>query len=225
MGKLSTLAAKPGTARVRVLIAGRHTAFLDGVTTLLDARDEFQVTRAAEDTAAVLNATAENVPEVVITSVKPGDGVGLNSIRLVRKRSPNVRFVVISGLKNPVAAIDYLKAGADACLSIHCTSEELMRAVRQVSLGRSYLDPDFASSVIRRAAGSEPETAALLTRRELTVLKLLAMGGTNKQIAHALTLSVNTVKTRLARIYEKLGVTSRAHAVAFGIKERIIDLE
>ena len=101
----------------------------------------------------------------------------------------------------------------------------MILAVRGVYGGQSYLDPGVASTVIRRATRPVPEIPGLLTRREIAVLILLARGGTNKRIARELTLSVNTIKTRLARIDEKLEGATRAQAVARGLSEQLIDLD
>lgn len=213
------------TAIIKVLVVGRRTAFLDGVASLLEASEGIEVVHGGDDVEKLLGDTAEVIPDVVIMPVGRGSGIQLNSIRRVYRRLPAIRFVAISPPGQDEAVIGALRDGASACLTTNCTSDELILAVRGVYGGQSYLDPGVASTVIRRATRPVPEIPGLLTRREIAVLILLARGGTNKRIARELTLSVNTIKTRLARIYEKLEVSTRAQAVARGLSEQLIDLD
>lgn len=210
---------------INVLIAGRRTAFLDGVAYLLGASNGIEVLHGVEHVTALLGDRAEAVPNVVITAVGCGSGCDPSSIRRVRRKLPAIRFVAISPPEHDEIVIGVLRAGASACLTTDCTSDELILAVRDVHLGQSYLDPSAASTVIEHATRPVPVVPGLLTGRELAVLMLLARGGTNKRIARDLMLSVNTIKTRLARIYEKLEVSSRAQAVARGLSEQLIDLD
>lgn len=222
---MTTSTIATNTTNIKVLVAGRHTAFLDGVASLLKATEGIEVARDMEDVAFLLGGSAGTIPDVVVTPVGCGSGCQLDSMRRVRRRFSTIRFVAISPPERDAIVIGAFRAGASACLTTNCTSNELILAVKGVYSGQVYLDPGVASTVIRRATRSAPDIPGLLTYRELAVLALLAEGGTNKQIALELELSVNTIKTRLARIYEKLDVSTRSQAVARGLNKRFIDLD
>ena len=136
-----------------------------------------------------------------------------------------LRFVVISSPRYEDTFVTDSGFEANAYLSQDCSSEELIHAVSGMDSVRRFRNSDDAFLPVPSDPRHNTESHILLTTKELRVLGLLARGGTNKEIARNLALSVNTVESRVARIYEKLGVSSRAEAVAQGLKGRLIDLD
>ncbi|MBL9103058.1 MAG: response regulator transcription factor [Myxococcales bacterium] len=205
--------------RVHVLVADDHVVVRAGLRSLLEADPDVCVVGEAEDGDAAVAAAAELQPDVVVMDVSmPGAG-GAEATRRIRARWPAIRVVVLTAHEELAYLRQLLAAGASGYLLKRTAADELLRAVRRVALGETYLDPTLAAQATAELAGSGGASGGPeLSEREAEVLRLIAEGFGNKQIAARLGLSVKTVETYKARAMEKLGLRSRAQLVQYALQ-------
>ncbi|MFQ5739533.1 MAG: response regulator [Acidobacteriota bacterium] len=215
---------------VRVLIADDHTLVREGVSALLNLYEDLQVVGQAEDGLRAVEEASRLHPDVILMDIaKPGLG-GLEATIEIRKTDPRVKILVLSQYDNKEYIKRFLKAGAAGYVLKKAMGEELVRAIRAVARGESYLYPAIASRVIEDylEASSRAETDdpyEFLTDREKQVLKLIAEGQTHKEAASTLGISTRTVIAHQTHICEKLDVHSRADLIKFAISKGIIQLD
>jgi two-component system nitrate/nitrite response regulator NarL len=199
--------------RVRVYVADDHPVFRDGVVFALKQRPEFDVVGAGEDGRQALDAIRELAPDVAVLDVNMPGLDGHAVLRAVQRDALATRVVMLSATVLPPEAREALAAGALAYLSKEVTREAICDAVAAAARGERLQD-DVA----------EPERERpLLSPRELEVLRLTADGQSAPSIGRALHLSPETVKTHLKNVYEKLGVSDRAAAVAEGMRRGLVE--
>lgn len=199
-----------------ILIADDHTLFRRGLISLLDESGEFQVVGEASSGPEAVRLALERHPDVVLMDVHMPGGGGAAAVAQLRELLPNLPVIMLSVSDKDADLLDAIRAGARGYLLKNAESEELFDALRQVASGQVVLSPALAGVLFRHIAQdasalAKPEMP--LSLRELEILRLVATGLTNREIAARLYLSENTVKTHLARILEKLNATSRSQAV------------
>jgi DNA-binding NarL/FixJ family response regulator len=204
---------------IRVVLVDDHPVVRAGVRALIEGQDDLAVVGEAASAVEALSVVGHERPDVVLMDLSLGAGEG-GAVATGRIRAlpdpPRVLVLTTYDTESDIlAAID---AGASGYLLKDAPPDELFRAVRATARGETVLSPSVAATLVRRASTPGP----VLTEREVQVLELLADGQANKQIARALLVSEATVKSHLAHIYTKLGVESRAGAVARAIEQRII---
>jgi DNA-binding NarL/FixJ family response regulator len=198
---------------IRVLVADDHPVVRQGICTMLELEDDILVVgRAADGEEAVLLARQER-PDITLLDVQMPVLDGIEALRRIRADDPEARVIVLTTYRNEDYIFPSLRAGARAYLLKDASREELATAIRAVAAGESLLDPEMVSAA--RDDGG-------LTARECEVLKLMADGHNNAQIAVALFVSENTVKTHVSNILTKLGCRDRAAAVLQAWKRRLI---
>jgi len=198
---------------IRVLVADDHPVVRQGLCTMLELEDDIEVVaRAADGEEAVMLARREH-PDITLLDVQMPVLDGIEALRRIRADDPEARVIVLTTYRNEDYIFPSLRAGARGYLLKDSSREELAGAIRAVAAGESLLDPDMVDAA---------KDAGGLTSRELEVLSLMADGHNNGQIATALYVSENTVKTHVSKIFAKLGCRDRAAAVLVAWKRHLI---
>lgn len=208
------------TEKLRVLLADDHNVVRAGLRALIDAQPDMQVVAEAADGESACRLAAELGPEVVVMDVSmPGLG-GARATEQIRRARPEVRVLALTVHEDRGYLQQLLQAGAAGYLLKRAAADDLIHALRAVAAGGSYIDPSLAGRVLGTLIGhsSLSATAPPLSDREGEVLRLIARGFTNREIAARLDVSVKTVETHKARAMEKLGVHSRAGIVEHAIR-------
>ena len=204
---------------IRLLLVDDHPVVRAGLRALLEGQPDLSVVGEAGEAQAVAALVAERRPDVVLMDLNLGPGAGGASLTAALQRLPDPpRILVLTTYDTEADILAAVEAGAVGYLLKDAPPEELLRAVRSTARGETVLAPAVAARLVRRTTA----LGTVLTEREVAILKLLAEGLTNKEMAKSLFVSEATVKTHLSHIYTKLGVETRAGAVATAIEQRII---
>jgi len=208
------------TPRIRVLIVDDHAVVRRGLRAFLDLQPEVEVVGEAVDGASAEEMTVTLRPDVVLMDlVMPGTD-GIATIRRLRERREKPAVLVLTSFLDDVHVFAALQAGAAGYLLKEVQPDELVRAIRQVHQGESALHPKVAARLVQHMA--QPAGFADLTPRERDVLRLLAEGFANKEIARRLSLSEKTVKTHVSNILQKLGVADRTQAALLAVRRGLV---
>ena len=198
---------------IKLLLVDDHTLFRQGVAGLLAEEEGFQVVAQAASGREALHLAAYHRPDVILLDVHmPGED-GVETARRLKATSP-ARVLMLTVSSKDKDLLGALAAGADGYLLKNAEPEALVRAIRQVVAGRGALSPEIMPRVMRAAAEKAAEPAPALSPREQEVLQALARGATTGEIAAALSISQNTVKTHVRRALRKLDASNRTEAVA-----------
>ncbi len=206
-----------------LLIADDHTLFREMLSSWLTRTAEFDVVGHAEDGRMALEMACDLRPDVVLTDNTMPRLNGIDATREIVQALPETKVLVLADEADSRSVIAALEAGASGYLSKHCTSEELIWAIRNVAAGGTYLSAPANSTLVRHYISgdnsNEGPRCAGLTARERQVVQLLAEGQTTKMVATELSLSPKTVDWHKGRIMKKLGIESIAGLVRFAIRE------
>lgn len=190
---------------------------------LLNAHDDFEVVAEASDAEAALRAVLGHKPDVLVLDLNmPGAKTSIEILPLVPERHPDTRVVVLTMQEDPAFAREAMRAGAQAYVLKEAADTDLVEAIRQASQGKIYLTPSVGAK-LAAAPPEEPGHPDSLTDREYDVLRLIALGHTNAEIAAELFLSVRTVETHRAHVQQKLGLSTRAELVRYAIDHRMLE--
>ncbi len=205
---------------MRVVLVDDHPVVRAGLRALLDGRpDEVVVVGEAVDAASARDTIHATAPDVVLMDLNLGAGPGgITAIRALDAARDRPRVLVLTTYQTEADVLAAIDAGASGYLLKDAPPDELFRAVRATARGETVLSPAVAAMMVRRASSPGP----VMTPREVEILGLLAQGLGNKEMARQLLVSEATVKSHLTHVYAKLGVDSRAGAVAKAIEQRVI---
>ena len=203
---------------IRVVLADDHTIVREGTAELLRRAGDIEVIGQASDGLEALNTVKEMHPDVLVLDLMMPGIDGLEVARRVRQASPGTAVLILTAHEDRQYVMAALEAGAAGYMSKSDRGGDVIDAVRSVAAGRTALSPRVASSVVARALGDSDESASL-TAREKDVLRAVARGLSNKQIATDLQMSERTVQTHLTHVFSKLGVSSRTEAAMLAVKE------
>ncbi|MGF6824208.1 DNA-binding NarL/FixJ family response regulator [Microbacterium sp. ZKA21] len=204
---------------LRLVLVDDHPVVRAGLRALIESSDDLQVVGEASDAVGAVDIVAAEHPDVVLMDLSLGDGVGgIEATRRVAALDDAPAVLVLTTYDTESDILRALDAGARGYLLKDAPPAELFAGIRAVARGEPALAPSVAATLMRRAASPEPR----MTEREVEVLELLADGQGNREMARALFVSEATVKSHLSHIYTKLGVDTRAGAVAAAIEQRII---
>jgi DNA-binding NarL/FixJ family response regulator len=210
--------------RADVLLIDDHTAVRQALRVMLEAEADIVVVGEASDGAEGIAAAARLQPDVTIVDLAmPGTG-GLAAIPELRRVAPRSAILVFTMHHNAAYVHEAMRAGARGYVLKSAPKEELGAAIRALRAGGGYLQPEITGTVLRRLMGDARVAGehGLLTVREIQVLEFVADGKSNKEIAAALSIAEDTVKTHLRRLFEKLGAADRAQAVAIALRQKLI---
>jgi DNA-binding NarL/FixJ family response regulator len=211
--------------RVRLLLADDHTMLRQSLRRTME--DEgLEVVGEAGDGEEAARLAEELTPDVVLMDVSMPVLDGVEATRLITERNPDVAVVMLTMHADADVVARAIKAGAVGYLVKDCTTEELVRTIRQAASGETALSPDIAASMLEqmRTASEPPRQESVLSPREEEVLQRIAEGASTTEVAEQLYISVKTVKNHLASIYEKLDARDRTQAVLQAVRMGIVRL-
>jgi two-component system response regulator NreC len=216
-------AERADRSQTTIVIADDHTVVRQGLRLLIDNEDDLQVIAEAGTVPDAERLTAAHRPSVLILDLNMPGGSSLDAIPTIREASPGTQIAVLTMQDDPAFARQALQAGALGFVLKEAADEELLEAIRLAAVGDTYLNPRLGAR--RAAQPSEPVGPPDdLTEREVQVLRLIALGHTNSEIAEQLFLSTRTVETHRAHIQQKLRRTSRSELVRYALEHGLADL-
>jgi two-component system, NarL family, response regulator NreC len=212
-------------APITIVLADDHAVVRSGLRMVLDREAGLEVVSEAGDAETAVRTVLGHKPRVLVLDLNmPGELTSLEAIPRVAEVSPATRVVVLTMQEDPEFARQALRAGAAGYVLKEAADDELVEAVRRVAAGDTYLNPSLGA----RLAAAPPEPAGPpddLTEREVEVLRLIALGHTNAEIASQLYLSVRTVESHRAHIQQKLGRATRAELVRYALDHGFVGPE
>jgi len=210
---------------LRLLVVDDHEVVRQGLVSLLDRREHFQVVAEAGTAAEAVEMARKFEPDLVVMDVRLPDGSGIEACREIRSEFPATRVVILTSYPDEEAVLSAIIAGASGYLLKQIRSRDLVSALESVGRGESLLDPAVTEKVLDRvrriATGTYTDEMAQLTQQEQKILLLVAEGKTNKEIASEVFLSDKTVKNYVSSILSKLNLERRAQAAAFVARHRL----
>jgi two-component system response regulator NreC len=215
-------AERADRSKTTVVLADDHAVVRRGLRMLVDAEPEMQVLAEAGDIAEAERLTRAHRPRVLVLDLNMPGGSGLEAIPRVRESSPDVAIVVLTMQDDPAFARQALQAGALGFVLKEAAEEELLQAIRSAAAGDTYLNPRLGAKIAAQppAPDGPPDD---LSERELEVLRMVALGHTNSEIAAQLYLSARTVETHRAHVQQKLRVNTRAELVRYALDHGLLD--
>jgi DNA-binding NarL/FixJ family response regulator len=212
---------------LRVVLADDHAVVREGLKALINAQADMRVVAEVQDGEAAWQATKDLQPDVLVLDLSMPILGGVDAAARVHKDFPNVKVLALTVHEERVYITQLLRAGASGYVLKRAAGAELVRALRTVASGGTYIDPSVANTLVEGFLESENTAERTeqdtLSERERDVLLRIAQGYSNKEIAAALELSVKTVETYKARIAEKLGLRSRVDIVRYAAKRGWLD--
>lgn len=212
--------------RIRIMIADDHTMFREGLKSLLQPDDEIEVVAEAEDGEICLEKMKETEIDILLLDIMMPRKNGLQVLEEVRIQNPEVKVLIVTGHDEPEYLMWSVDHGAIGYVLKESGAEELKKAIHMIIQGQTYIQPRLLSVLqAKQIEKSEDERRIEhLTNRELEVLRLLAVGMYNKEIAEDLHISERTVKNHVSNIFKKLDVADRTQAAVFTIRNNLIKL-
>ena len=213
------------TKQINIMLVDDHRVVRRGIKSYFESFPDCTVTAEASNGEEMLTMLETEIPDVIVMDLfMPGGMDGLEATRKAKDKSPHSQVVVLTGYIDHARVTAALRAGAIGYVRKDGTPEILLQTVRAAAQGQSILDPAIAGAVLQDLVRGY-EVSQKLTERELDVLKLLAHGHTNKQIASKLIVSEETVKTHVGNILSKLQMNHRTSAVVAALKQGLIMLD
>jgi NarL family two-component system response regulator LiaR len=215
------------TSPIRVLLADDHAILRKGIRALLCTEPDIEVVGEAGDGAEALIQAEMLRPDVILMDLVMPNLDGIEATRQITAHQPGVRVLVLTSFVADDKVFPAIKAGALGYILKDTGPDELVRAIRQVHRGEPTLEPEIARKVLFELARppEKPPTLDPLTGRELDVLRLIATGKSNREIADELVLAELTVRTHVSNILRKLHLASRTQAALYALKEGLASLD
>jgi two-component system response regulator NreC len=214
------MSAEQSESPLRIVIADDHSVVRRGLRQVLDQEAGLEVVAEAEDIEGARRYTRGHKPDVLVLDLNMPGGSTLEAIPAIREESPETRIVILTMQSEPAYAREALSAGVLGYVLKEAADTELVEAVRRAAAGDTYLNPRLGARV---AAEPPPGPPDGLSEREVEVLRMIALGHTNAEIAQALFLSVRTVETHRAHIQQKLGLGSRSELVHYALSHGLVE--
>ena len=208
---------------IRVLIADDHTVVRQGLRMFLELDPELEIVGEAKNGVEALELTREHSPDVVLMDLLMPEMDGVAATRAIRDEMPETEVVALTSVLEDRAILDAIRVGAISYLLKDTESDKLCEAIRAAAAGEVRLSPEVAARLMREVRA--PESPETLTDRETEVLRALARGLSNKEIAGRLVIAEATVKTHVSSILAKLNLPSRTRAALYALKIGLVSLE
>jgi|SRR5215469_3969107 len=203
---------------IRILTVDDHPLLREGIAALVKAEPDMSIVAEASDGAEATEKFRLHRPDVTLMDLQMPSLDGIETIKQIRSEFADARIIVLTTYTGDAKIVGALKAGARAYILKRHVHKELLEAIRAVHAGQKRIPPEIAAELADHAADDE------LTQREIDVLRLVAAGNGNKQIADLLSIGEATVRTHVGNILSKLGANDRTHAVTLGLSRGIIEL-
>jgi DNA-binding NarL/FixJ family response regulator len=204
--------------RIRILTVDDHPMLREGLASMIEAQSDMVLIGEAANGREAVESFRTHRPDVTLMDLQMPDMNGVEAINAIRGEFPDARIVVLTTYKGDVQALRALKAGAAGYLLKSMLRKELLETIRTVHAGKRRIPPEIAMEIAEHAADDA------LTDREIAVLKRVALGSANKQIAVSLGISEETVKAHMKNILAKLSANDRTHAVTIALSRGIIQV-
>ena len=217
---------------IRVLIADDHALFRRGLEMVLDEEDDIDLVGQASDGTEAVAVAGESLPDIVLMDIRMPKSSGIEACRGIKEVAPSAKIVILTISDEEEDLFEAIRAGASGYLLKDIPLDEVAEAVRAVHGGQSLINPSMAAKLLAEFAAmasrdgtapAERVPAPRLTEREIQVLKLVARGMNNRDIAKELFISENTVKNHVRNILEKLQLRSRMEAAMYAVREKLVD--
>ncbi len=217
--------------KIRLLLADDHAVLRAGLKTLLNAQPDMEVVAEAANGEEAVSRSLEVAPDVVLMDITMPVLGGLEATQRIKKQNPAIKTLVLTMHEDESYLHQMLRAGADGYVPKKAADTELLDAIRATYRGEHFIHSSMTTGFVaemrdKQITGpAEGKEDGVLSQREREVLRLLALGHTNQQIADKLYLSIKTVETYKARLREKLGLQGRAELVRYAIQTGLLDTE
>jgi DNA-binding NarL/FixJ family response regulator len=235
-GSPGTSPAPPDTSLhaepIRTMIVDDHALFRRGLEMVLDEEPDIELVGQASDGAEAVEKAAESLPDVVLMDIRMPRSSGIEACRAMKEAAPSAKIVILTISDEEEDLFEAIRAGASGYLLKDIPLDEVADTVRAVHGGQSLINPSMAGKLLTEFATlarrddeerAQEVPAPRLTEREMQVLKLIARGMNNRDIAKELFISENTVKNHVRNILEKLQIHSRMEAVMVAVREKLIE--
>ncbi|HEX9411128.1 MAG TPA: response regulator transcription factor [Actinomycetota bacterium] len=223
---------KNGNERLKVLVVDDHALFRRGLQMVLKSEGDIEVVGEAADGNEAVEKAQETMPDVILMDVRMPHRSGIEATQQIKDLLPHVKILMLTISDEEADLYEAIKAGASGYLLKEISIDEVADAIRSVSAGQSRLSPSMAAKLLqefaamsKRAAEARQLPAPRLTDREMEVLRLVAQGLNNRDIARDLFISENTVKNHIRNILEKLHLHSRMEAVVYAVREKLLEIK
>jgi DNA-binding NarL/FixJ family response regulator len=205
-------------SRIRILTVDDHPVVREGITGLVAVQPDMIVVAESSNGRDAIQQFRTHHPDVTLMDLQMPEMNGIDALMAIRNEFPDAKVIVLTTYAGDVQIIRALKAGAQAYLLKNTLHKELLETIRAVHAGKKAVSPEVSYEIAQHA------TDDALTPAEINVLRLIAAGNANKQIADQLSITEETVKSRVKSILSKLGANDRTHAAMIGLKRGIIEL-
>ncbi|HYD59265.1 MAG TPA: response regulator transcription factor [Noviherbaspirillum sp.] len=209
---------------IRVVIADDHELIREGIKKIIRSSKDMTIVGEAGDIAQAIELVAQRTPDIVVLDISLPGHDGLEGLAEVRRRFPGLPVLILSMYPEERYAVRALKAGASGYITKAMAAEELLKAIRKIMTGGTYLSPRVAELLALDVR--EPKRASLhesLTDRELQIVSLIGEGKQVKQIAADLEISISSVNTYRARIFKKMGLSSNAALIRYAVEHGLVE--
>lgn len=212
----------PKTMTIRVLIADDHAVVRQGLCMFLSTDNTFEVVGEAANGEEAITQVEKSQPDVVLMDLLMPVMSGLDAISIIRERFPDVEIIALTSVLDNGSVVRAIRAGAIGYLLKDTQSDELIRSIKAAAEGQVQLSPQAAGMLVKEVR--IPESPERLSERETDVLRLIAEGKSNKEIADGLFLGEKTIKTHVSSILGKLGLNSRTQAALYAVRIGLVNL-
>ncbi len=206
---------------IRIVIADDHAVVRQGLKMFLSLDPEIEILGEAGDGKKAIEMARQLQPDIVLMDLLMPVLGGVEATATIRREMPDVEVIALTSVLEDKSVVDAVRAGAIGYLLKDTESDELIRAIKAAAAGQVQLSPKAAARLMREVR--TPDNPETLTDRETDVLRLLAMGQANKEIAQTLSIGEKTVKTHVSNVLAKLGVTSRTQAALYAVRIGLVE--
>jgi NarL family two-component system response regulator LiaR len=207
---------------MKILLCDDQAVIRDGLEMLLNLEKDFQVVGAAQDGSEAVELAGQKSPDLILMDLKMPVMNGIEATREIRTKFPNIKILVLTTYDEDEWVFDAIRAGASGYLLKDTPRQKIIEAIRGTMDGKTFVDPAVAGKLFNQVANKQTQPTSVLadklTERELDVLRLIAKGTNNSEIANQLHLSEGTVRNHVSAILEKLGVSDRTQAAVIAIQ-------